>query len=134
MHGSKKWIRDRHGRLKKSSDRTYKDWLGDLNNSHRRNWKYWYDCEDCQCNAEYNNVQRWYRRAFECESCRKAHTDLYGRDRKKWYKTGVPKWFRQAKNREYRNTVKQIIRNAKYVEELYDMIPPDKKDAAYDYW
>jgi hypothetical protein len=34
-HGSKKWIRDYSGRLKRSTDRTRKDWKGDLHD-----WEY----------------------------------------------------------------------------------------------
>jgi hypothetical protein len=133
MHGDKKWIRDRHGRLKKSSDRTSKDWLGDLNNQDKHySWRN--DCDECRKLTEYYNGKHYKYRwlcAFQCESCKKDSDDLW---ESKWSRQGVPSWYTREKNQKYRTTVKQILRNAKYDEELYDTIPPNLRNAAWDWW
>jgi hypothetical protein len=58
-HGSKKWIRDCNGRIKRSSDRTYKDKLGDI-----RNFNY-----------DYQN-QYGIRHGSPCPQCKAVRKDI----------------------------------------------------------
>lgn len=137
MHGDKRWIRDHKGRLKKSSDRTFKDWLGDLNADE---YKYYFSRECAECEERRRIHDSQYSWDVKCEACRDIWTKKWygkgfpGGPRQQWYKTGVPSWFRRKLNRQYRTKVKQMMRDAKYNEELYDVLPPHIRNAAWLWW
>lgn len=59
-HGSKKWIRDYSGRIKRSTDRTYKDWKGDLHN-----WDY-----------DYSEQYGKLRDGSPCPQCKGIRKDI----------------------------------------------------------
>ncbi len=57
MHGNKKWIRDYTGRYKKSNDRSWKDWRGDLNRSYTVLRDEEYNCPECKVKKD--EVGNW---------------------------------------------------------------------------
>lgn len=158
MHGDKKWIYDHSGKLKKSSDRTFKDWCGDLN----RSWKVLRDeeaaCPDCIENKQHLGKwvqpRRWDYLTKEFyvdkdneyfytppEAECKYHRELdekkgygvgcpYSDIRRYWYRSGVPAWFRRDLNRNYRSKTQQLMQRAKFNEDLYDDLPQNQHDAA----
>lgn len=134
MHGDKKWIRDYNGRLKRSTDRTHKDFFSDLNRSYRALRQESKDCPDCQLRKEelgywtsscwkyfhYNevivNFPLYYHVPpdYECEYHR-------WKERVSWNRFGG-RYGRGIPYREHRATVSQMMRRAKYDFELYDHI------------
>lgn len=175
-HGDKKWIRDYNGRIKRSRDRTYKDWKGDLNSYENRTSKR-RRCAACEeierPYKEHNDAIRdeyhrqlealkkkypggwgsndyyyyhmdeltvrfvhipWSQR--ECDDCKRKdnirwywHTPKVNHMRNARYYQNKS-WIKRDMRREYRSKVKNILRKARYEEDLYDEIPVRK----YNWW
>jgi hypothetical protein len=129
MHGDKRWIRDYTGRLKKSSDKTRKDWLGDCNRCYTVRILEIKSCSDCQDIQK--DLDRYYWGQVRCSYHQWKHDISFRND---YSGRTAPKWVRKVISGKFRTRVRNIIQLAKYDYEKYDDIPPEKLDAAWDYW
>lgn len=157
MHGDKKWIRDYKGRLKKSKDRTYKDWLSDLAcydwAAERDEEK---NCPECKVEAE--RIGRWVHpctydyetRRWAYDECRVVfyvpgytrceyhHWKYDVRDSnphhfKDSYYHYYPHYWRNLHNRKERRAVKTILHRGRYDEDQYDNLS-NKQMLRLGYW
>lgn len=124
MHGDKRWIKDYRGRLKKSSDKTYKDKLGNLNSFEQKPWRARKRCVDCQEKSAELGPNTW---GVECEYHQYLSHILYHT-----YKgnSSPPKWFRTLKNRKVRSHNNQIVRQGNRDDDQYEKLVPLLKDSS----
>lgn len=161
-HGSKRWIRDYTGRIKRSADRTYKDWQGDLcrfrphSKQHRctacaavrapyeaHNRKYfaeWHALRekygDQAWHHEHELRHRYVRLSYREMLC----TDCRTKDRwSDWHTWRKPKkrWSRSGVPKGFRQTLNRDYRSKvrqAMREGRYDDLPIHKRNAAWLYW
>lgn len=61
-HGSKKWIEDWKGRVKRSRKRTQQDWLGKLAAPNVTHWQREKHCPQCKALAKIKHISHWHIR------------------------------------------------------------------------
>lgn len=157
MHGDKRWIRDYTGRLKRSNDRSWKDWRGDL----KRLWserkdeeKYCPECEEVRqevgtwvygqrydhevrCWVEDRTVEKFVSPLnARCEYHRWKDNVGYKNPyhKKGSYYSYTPKMFRKAYNQQERARVRDILNHAKYDDEKYDELSTKQMVKLGYYW
>jgi hypothetical protein len=159
MHGDKKWIRDYSGRLKRSNDRTWKDWQGDGNRSWEVKDLEQKNCPDCKARKEelgrWVHPRRWdYTKKesyfdmdveyfyipwgnSECEYHRWKEDKInYGNPyhKKSSHYSYDPRWWRHMYNRKERAMVNNIINKARYEEDMYDDLSTKQMIKVGYYW
>lgn len=159
MHGDKKWIRDHSGRLKKSNDRTFRDWRGDLNRGYKYIREMEENCPDCIAHREeigvWKHPCKWDRENKKmvidtstsyffvpynndtCEIHRDLHEKRWSRNphhKKKGYMSYTPSRFRRTFNRKERIRVKQMLHMSKTDEDILDDISNKQMEKLEYYW
>lgn len=111
MHQSKRWIRTYDGRLKRSSNRTVHDALGDVVRPGREwSWiRFGRDCRDCRLGYRIHG----YR--YICQVCLERHDACrrVTKERDGWGQT-APRWFRNIIERKSRARVRSHMAHGRY--------------------
>lgn len=137
-HGSKRWIVTYDGTLKRSNDRTNKDYYRDLKWWDSGSWGYYsrkrkkQHCPQCKYIRKLMHkdvaFRHYHWRNYLCFKC----------ERKEEVQNKMP-WIRwntySEQQKEYRKTVRNIMQRAKFDVDMdeYEDIPIFKYDAWRDY-